>query len=666
MKSVEKLIRKINLDIKSSNYDSVLKFINECKKYEELIILKEQKILFKIATKGKNRKVFSLYLKKIKEIDKLQYIYEKNYITFINFIISALDKITKRINIVSKLIDNDTIYTNLYRLGKYNDMNKLKAYEFLLDNIIYDEELASNTHESPNNKQKVILNLDKFAQEYTNKNFEYERLIALANSIILSKDYKISNGYYDDIIGKQNFDNFMELLQFYEKIYNIHDEICYGRYVIKNIVRQKIYLKFKNLEYEKTRITGQRRENVRRNLAKHNQINSEFISFYEEFIRYTVIGEKLFYEKNGIGYFEVTTEQIIDDVKTIINEEINYEDINLYRVDNDIVQASYLMLIMLMCQWNVISKLNLKTNDDFIKYYYPIDLDSVVKYIKHFGINVDINQIEDIFLGEFKKSNPYNIIYNPFIKLSNGEIFGINYLVERMDWSLFIRRKLINGGYISKKYGSNMEEVVEDTFIKYHWNIIERGYKLKVKKQIITDCDLITYKNGLLLIIQIKSSTKAKSPYDNWCVRNTIKKGVEQCKLCEKYFNLESEHISELLKKNNIDVEDIDHIQTLVVTPNYYFNGVSIEDVLVVNFGYLISLLNGAKIELMNENFEIIETKYPYLDSDWNSEQFINLLKKPFDWDLDLSGYKVDYKNINLNEFTIIKPVISEKTIKIN
>ncbi|MGL5633856.1 MAG: hypothetical protein ACRDDL_02110 [Sarcina sp.] len=666
MKSMNKLIKKINSDIKNSNYDSVLKFINDCKRYEDLIILKEQKILYKIATETKGKKIFSVYLSKIKEIDKLQYIYEKNYITFLYYIIPIMDKLTKKISIASEYINNDNIYTNLYRLGKYNDNNKLKSFEYILDNIICDEELSSKNKENPNHEQKVILNLDKFTQTYTNKNFEYERLIALANSRILSEDYKISYGYYDDSNGKENFDNFMNSLQLYEGIYNIHDEICYGRYVIKKAVGQKIYLKFKNIEYEKTLITGQRRENVRRRLAKHNQINSEFISVYEEFIRNVVTGEKLFYEENGIGYFEVTINQIIDDVKNTLNEEINYEDVNLHKVNNDIVQAAYLILIMLICQWNVINKLKLNSNDDFIKYYYPIDLDLAVKYISHLGINVDIKEIEKIFIGEFKKPNPYNIIYSPFIKLRNGEIYGIKYLVERMDWSLFLRRSLISGGDISKKYGHNMEEVVEDVFVKYHWNIIKRGYKLKVKKQTITDCDLITYKNGLLLLIQIKSSTKAKSPYDNWCVRNTIKMGVEQCKVCEKYLTLESKNISELLKKNNIDIEDIKHIQTLVVTPNYHFNGISIEDVPVVNFGYLISILNGAKIELMNENFEVIETKQPYLDSSWKSGKFVELLKKPFDWDLDLSGYKIDSKNIKLNDITIIKPILSEKTIKID
>ena len=233
-----------------------------------------------------------------------------------------------------------------------------------------------------------------------------------------------------------------------------------------------------------------------------------------------------------------------------------------------------------------------------------------------------------------------------------------------MDWSLFIRQNLINGGDISKKYGSYMEGLIEAVFRERGWSIIARGHKIKEKNNTVTDCDLITYKNGLLLLIQIKSSSKGKSPYDNWCVKNTIKKGVEQCKKCIEKFNLDDENIKDLIKNKGINIESIDNIQAVVVTPNYHFNGINIEDIPIINFGYLISLLNGAKIELINEDFEIIKTSNPYLDECWNSNEFIDLIRNPFDWKLDMDEYKIKYDKIDLNYLTVIKPMISENTVK--
>lgn len=119
-----------------------------------------------------------------------------------------------------------------------------------------------------------------------------------------------------------------------------------------------------------------------------------------------------------------------------------------------------------------------------------------------------------------------------------------------------------------------------------------------------------------------------------------------------------------MIKNNGINIERIDNIQAVVVTPNYHFNGIDIEDIPIINFGYLISLLNGAKIELINQDFEIIKTSTPYLDDYWNSNEFINLIRNPFDWQLDLDEYKVKYDKIDLNYLTIIKPIISENTLK--
>lgn len=525
---INKLIRKINSDIKNDNYKSTLEFINCCKTYEELITLRERRILFRIASKPKNKKVCSLYIAKMKEINKLQYVYEKNYIHFLRLLIPILNELSQKIIRIEKYVNNECIYTNLYRLGKYNDTKKLKLVERMLDGMICDEEL--NNKKPKSKKQTIGLNLDKFTQIYTDMHAENERLIALVISRILNQNYNVLGGYFDDSSGKEYFDEFIKLLQIYEQIYNLHDEVCYSRYVIKNIVGKKIYLKFNDLSYERTRITGQRRENIRQQMAKYNKKNNKFTSLYEEVIKDVVTGMKLLYEEREIGYLDATIEQIIEEIITTINEELNYEDEILNSIENNIVKASYLILIILISQWKVTSNLKTNNNNELIQYFHPINLDAILDYIKECGIKVDSKRIEDIFVNEHNNANPYNLMYKPFVRLKDGHVWGINYLIERMDWSLFIRQSLINGGDISKKYGSYMEQLIEVAFREHDWSIIARGYKIKEKNNIVTDCDLITYKNGLLLLIQIKSSTKGKSPYDNWCVKNTIKKVLNNVK----------------------------------------------------------------------------------------------------------------------------------------
>lgn len=74
----QKRIKSIVNNIKAGNYDDVLCYIRKTTSLEELLLLREHKILQYIVDKAKNEKVLNEYLEHIKKIDNDCYLREKN------------------------------------------------------------------------------------------------------------------------------------------------------------------------------------------------------------------------------------------------------------------------------------------------------------------------------------------------------------------------------------------------------------------------------------------------------------------------------------------------------------------------------------------------------------------------------------------------------------
>lgn len=72
-------------------------------------------------------------------------------------------------------------------------------------------------------------------------------------------------------------------------------------------------------------------------------------------------------------------ETIIDEIRNIIAEEFGYEDSYLLNMDDKTVEFCYSALIIIVVVWKVSENVQCG-RDDFIKYYFPIFWEGILKY----------------------------------------------------------------------------------------------------------------------------------------------------------------------------------------------------------------------------------------------------------------------------------------------
>ena len=72
-------------------------------------------------------------------------------------------------------------------------------------------------------------------------------------------------------------------------------------------------------------------------------------------------------------------ESIIGEIRDIIAEEFGYEDNYLLNMDDKTVELCYSALIIIVGVWKVTENVQCG-RDDFIKYYFPIFGEGILKY----------------------------------------------------------------------------------------------------------------------------------------------------------------------------------------------------------------------------------------------------------------------------------------------
>jgi len=295
------------------------------------------------------------------------------------------------------------------------------------------------------------------------------------------------------------------------------------------------------------------------------------------------------------------------------------------------IDAIYLVAIEFLCQIIVLNSIEISDDPlDFGELIFGVNFRVFEAYLSQI---IDLQYIKKSF-PLFYAENPLKLIdlkTKPLFVTKKGEILGV--LELACHWlsarSVNLRRQIIKGDYLGKNYGEILEEYLEQIFDEHHWNILGRQIKLKKNGSILSDIDLIVEKCGLILLIQIKGISESRTPYEYWKSKIKIKEGVEQAVLAGKYVTLESQMLKGLVKKKNISQNKITIIQPIVITPAFTFSGWNKNNIPVLSLDYILSILNGAKSEIISKDNEIIETKY-FLSQEPTADEIVSLLKNPY------------------------------------
>ncbi|MFQ7660923.1 MAG: hypothetical protein ACLRLS_10670 [Roseburia intestinalis] len=648
----QKSIKKIMKCTREGSYDELLNYIKEANDSEDLFALREHKIIQYIVDNTKQEKILKSYLERIKIIDNRHYVHEKNYIKLLKIVKKELCEISEKINNIVNKIDITNIYTNLYDLAYVYEEQDLMNIQHLsglmcdaMDKIVL---LKS---------RQTSINMDKFTQQLTEERDEDEIEFALILNLFLSND-KGNQNILSFSGGRESYIYYIKLIEEvekYQRFYRIRDEVTYNKYYVENADGKVIRLSLVNLNIEKSKVSGQRRADVRRHLAGKNGRNEEVWKRYNLIIRDVADAMYQYYFDNGFVVGK-EVEAIIGEIRNIIAEEFGYEDSYLLNMDDKTVEFCYSVLIVIIVVWKITENVQCG-RDDFIKYYFPIFWEGILKYLEEAGLKGDREIIEQVFLYDKNKTSPYDLIYAPFIQLEDKRTYGIISICKRFDWSLFLRKRLVNGGIVAKEYGHEFEMMLSEMFEHYKWRVLERAYKIKQNGKVITDCDLMVYCKGMLLIVQAKAITKGKGPHDQWSALNTVKLGVLQAKKCTDSLG---KQLGTINKKYNVEIRKI---QPVVVTANYLINTVVIDDVPVISADYLLSLLGGAKVSVHTEGSDDYYLKDTYLPNDWKVEEFAELLYESYEWNVDLEKVKEKVKYQSCGKYIFEIPHIEETDV---
>lgn len=201
-----------------------------------------------------------------------------------------------------------------------------------------------------------------------------------------------------------------------------------------------------------------------------------------------------------------------------------------------------------------------------------------------FGHNISLEDFEMcISLVCSKKKNMKNLNETiiPFFQLNNKIIIG-----RWMFWADFLimesTKKITLNCNEHKKLGQNtehfgktvLENLIKSRFKSLGWEVVQKGIKIKRNKNIDTDIDLVAFKNGQVLIGQIKYANCGRSNYDLWKAGKIIKRAIEQSLTSMEAVKKDDNLLYSILKKEKIikNRDEIKEVIYIVITSSNFFN----------------------------------------------------------------------------------------------
>lgn len=292
-----------------------------------------------------------------------------------------------------------------------------------------------------------------------------------------------------------------------------------------------------------------------------------------------------------------------------------------------------------------------------------VPVDKIVELISDVGVPRDLARVAvEAQLLELPVLRHFEIVSRPFIRLSTELVVALKPFSPG-NWPTAVRTALVKGGHLAHSYGEIWEAFVVDTLQGFGWTIVGRGIKVRREHQILTDIDILGLKQGLLLVIQFKAvAGGGVNMYEHWKTRGVIVKGAEQASIAAGEIRNNPHLLASLLSSKRI-TQAVEHIQPVVITTSPLFTGWSYKGVPIISGGYFVSLLRGAKVDFKRQNHSIASTQHFVAGDEPTPEEFLQLLKNPFDWQIGGESNNVEHQWVDLGDIRMAFPILRRDKI---
>lgn len=186
------------------------------------------------------------------------------------------------------------------------------------------------------------------------------------------------------------------------------------------------------------------------------------------------------------------------------------------------------------------------------------------------------------------------------------------------------------------------EKIVRDCLKKYNWQVVENEVKLKNKKQFISDVDLLAYKEGIVLIGEIKVAHCERSSYQIWKASVTLRRAQTQVNAVTDILKNDLILLRSIFAKCNIKLQEqeIKHIIPIVVTTSSYFTNPRNKPI-IVGFDMLCELMNYVKDDY-NQEIILQALTDPISMFPFSSASIINSV-------IETDEFNIDYEELEFN-----------------
>jgi len=438
----------------------------------------------------------------------------------------------------------------------------------------------------------------------------------------------------------------------------ITDKVSYGEWVVCEIGDRpivKITCGIVDLAMERAKLIGIRRHLMRHFRPHREKRPIEFV--FRSFAEQAFSSAKAYYLGENLmdGEIEPGTDELLNVLLSVLRSE---DEMILGASEmRDEVLAEYLaalsLRVCLLAAQQAISLSDKRRRQKLRHLSIPVRLicpwliaAAIPEQIATAAIERQITSVP--------ANNHSELITHPFIKLRSSEVGVLRHLALG-DWPAPIRSFVISGGTPGRKFGDVWEKECERTFAEYGWHILGRGLKIKECRRVITDIDALVLKDDLLLIVQFKATgIDASTVYEHWKARQIVAKGALQAKTAMEAMRSKPEWLANLTRGLRVSSK-VEHFQPLVVTTSALFTGWKCEDVPIVSFGYLLSLLRGANVEYTDGSGDVIGKRSFAASAALKPNEFLALLSNPLDWQI-AEEVTVCQRTVEDDEFSVVVP----------
>jgi hypothetical protein len=662
MSLTAKHLTRLKVDLKNEDISSTLSFLSEATDVQSLVQIREQKLLLLTHTPNEQTKLANAYKAAVARLlcDQIERERAEKYADFTVLLSKLFRRLTIQANKLRRRIQYITSIELLGLIDKIivdNAKNILNWHQENVQRLEAEESLPSS--ELSDISEWMFHNFNGAINDlsWAGARTLNECILFTDSSKRKFSDKKLRSALKDDLL------QLMQIAGNWNSLVYGADMVSYGEWFIEELIyTSPITVKFSisDISFARAKTIGIRRTITERHFGK--DVPRPMRQMLEGFTLSTIVDAVDYYlgEDSPASF----TEQDLNALQAQAIEWLallNTEDeLLLGAAKNDFsILGHYLAAIALRCFSHGAAFVGQHVVKKYRKLLIcpniPIDLivELIARRLKETP-SLAREWIETQIL-ELPTPRYFEIINKPFIKLSPNQVVGFGNLTFN-NWPPTVRASLIKGGILGKSYGHIWEQYISHNLKSFGWKILGCGNKIRNENQILTDVDILAFKNGLLLIIQVKAiAAGGANIYEHWKARNTIVEGTKQASTADREIKINTTLLNYLLSSNRIK-EEVVHFQPIVITSSPLFTGWSNNNVPVISFGYLMTLLHGAQVKYTNPQGVVVKEKQYAKGIELTSEEFIQLLQHPLDWQIAKEGNEIEHRWVELEQVKLAMP----------